>query len=57
VGKEIKNVLKALVLLKEKYFDAGLLDVQMPVIDGYLSKPVRADEMLKQLAIVYNKKL
>ena len=25
-------------------------------MDGYLSKPFRADEMLKQLAIVYKKK-
>jgi CheY-like chemotaxis protein len=47
------NGLDALELLKKKQYDAVLMDIQMPVLDGLqASKKIRSQEHLKSLPII-----
>ena len=49
----VENGLEALEILEQDNFDLLLLDMQMPVMDGYeTAKRIRADERYKDFPII-----
>jgi len=50
---EVVNGQEALDLLAQRRFDLVLLDINMPVLDGYATlEKIRSDEKLREMAVI-----